>query len=117
MGHYLVDNSQEFYVSLKYLPIRGLSIELSYSLAQHGDDYDIINPINGVHSDPILKNIIWQNNNIILSSRYEILSNTYLFGEFNYQNITGQQAAIEKYTPEYYCGQTSTFTMGFNVGF
>ena len=117
MGHYLVDNSQEFYLSLQYKPIRGLDIELSYSLAQHGDDYDINNPIDGAHSDPRLKNIIWQNSNIIFRSKYEIVSNTYLFGEFNYQNITGQQTAMEKYTPEYYWGKTSTFTVGFNVGF
>lgn len=117
MGHYLVDNSQEFYFSLKYIPIRGLSFLLSYSLAQHGDDYDINNPIDGVHSDPRLKNIIWQNQNFYFSSRYEIVSNTYVFANFNYQNITGEQSAIEKYTPEYYWGKTSTFSVGMNIGF
>ena len=117
MGHYLVDNSQEFYVSIKYLPIRGLSMEISYSLAQHGDDYNINDPIDGVHSDPRLKNIIWQNQNLLLRASYELVSNTSVFGSFNYQNITGDQTALEKYTPEYYWGQTSTFTVGFNVGF
>ena len=117
MGHYLVDNSQEFYVALKYIPIRGLSFELAYSLAQHGDNYDINDPDAHVHSDPLLENIIWQNQNLLFNARYEIVSNTYLFANFNYQNITGEQTAIEKYTPEYYWGKTSTFTVGMNVGF
>ena len=117
MGHYLRDNSQEFYLSLKYIPIRGLSIELAYSLAQHGDDYDINDPIDTAHSDPALENIIWQNQNILFNTRYEIVSNTYVFANFNYQNITGEQLAIEKYTPEYYWGKTSTITVGMNVGF
>ena len=107
----------KFYLSLKYKPIRGLEGEISYSLAQHGDDYDINDPINSAHSDPRLKNIIWQNQNIIFQARYEIVSNTYVYGVFNYQNITGEQTAIEKYTPEYYWGKTSTFSVGMNVGF
>ncbi|MFK5856653.1 MAG: hypothetical protein QM503_11015 [Bacteroidota bacterium] len=117
MGHYLVDNSQEFFLSLRYIPLRGLVFELAYSLAQHGDDYDINDPDAHVHSDPILENIVWQNQNIFFRARYEIVANTYVFGEFNYQNITGEQDKIEKYTPEYYWGNTSTFSVGMNVGF
>lgn len=117
IGHYLLDNSQELYVSLKFIPIRGLSFEAAYSIAQHGDDYDINDPDAKVHSDPILQNIIWQNQNIHFSSKYEVLSNTYLFLDYNYQNITGEQVAIEKYTPEYYWGRTNTFSFGVNVGF
>ncbi len=117
MGHYLQDNSQEFFLSLRYIPLRGLVLELAYSLAQHGDDYDIGNIGSGGHSDPILDNIIWQNQNIYFRARYEIVANTYVFTDFNYQNITGEQEKIEKYTPEYYWGKTSTFTVGMNIGF
>lgn len=117
MGHYLGGNSQEIYLALKYIPIRGLTFDLSYTLAQHGDDYDINNPIDGVHSDPILKNITWQNQNILFRARYEVVSNTYLFAEYNYQNISGEKEIIEKYTPEYYWNKTTTFSFGFNIGF
>ncbi len=117
MGHYLRDNSRECFLSLEYKPIRGLSLKVTYVFAQHGDDYDINDPDSNVHSDPVLKNIIWQNNQYLLSAHYEIVSNTYLFLNFNYQNITGEQSAIEKYTPEYYSGKTSTFTFGANIGF
>lgn len=117
MGHYLRDNSQEFYVSINYIPIRGLAFGMSLSVAQHGDDYNINDPGTEPHSDPILKNIIWQNQQFQFSTRYEIASNTYLFANFNAQNITGQQDKIEKYTPEYYWGKTNTITAGLNIGF
>jgi hypothetical protein len=117
MGHYLRDNSQEFYVSINYIPIRGLGLGIAFTLAQHGDDYNINSPGNNPHSDPILKNIIWQNQQFQFTTRYEIASNTYLFANFNYQNITGQQDKIEKFTPEYYWGKTNTITGGLNIGF
>jgi len=116
MGHYLQDNSQEFFLSFRYIPLRGLVLELAYSFAQHGDDYDLSNPSHP-HSDPVLENIIWQNQNVYLRSRYEIVANTYVFADFNIQDITGEQDKIEKYTPEYYWGKTSTLTIGMNIGF
>ena len=117
MGHYLRDNAQEIYIALKFTPVRGLAFEMAYSLAQHGDDYNINDPAANVHSDPILQNIIWQNNQFQFSTRYEIVSNTYFFANFTYQNITGQQDKIEKFTPEYYWGKTNTLTGGMCIGF
>jgi len=94
-----------------------LQFNLSYTLSQHGDDYNINDPDAKVHSDPIFKNIIWQKNQIQFNASYEIVSNSYLFFTLNHQNITGEQSAIEKYTPDYYWGKTNTFTFGANIGF
>jgi hypothetical protein len=114
MGHYLRDNSQEFYLSLYYKPIRGLNLKLSYSLAQHGDDYG---DDDCGHCAPVLENIIWQNQNVYFGASYEIVANTYAFIDLSIQNITGEQKKIEEYSPEYYWGETNTFTAGFNIGF
>ncbi len=117
MGHYLRDNAREFYSSLSYKPFRGLHFILAYTLAQHGDDYDINNPIDGVHIDPFLKNIIWQNSSIEFDVSYEIVYNAYVFINYKYRSITGDDTAIEKFTPEYYKGKTNTFNFGANIGF
>ena len=117
MGHYLGGNSQELYVSLRCTPIRGLAFQLSYTFAQKGDDYDINSPIESIHSDPILKNIIWEKQNILFRVNYEILSNTHLYGLFSYQNISGNQEKIQKFTPEFYWGKTFTVSGGLNIGF
>ncbi|MBU3927163.1 MAG: hypothetical protein KKB74_05110, partial [Bacteroidetes bacterium] len=117
MGHYLRGNSDEIYLAADFKPIRGLAFHLAYIQARHGDDYKLTDPGSNPHSDPILDNIIWQNQQVLISARYEIVSNTYVFFNFNHQNITGRQTAIEKYTPEYYRGNTSTITGGMNIGF
>ena len=117
MGNYLLDNSQEIYFGLKYIPLCGLVFNTSFTFAQHGDEYDINDPNAHVHSDPILKNITWERKSFLFSVRYEIVSNTYVFANYNYQNITGDKAVIQKRTPEYYYGKTNTFTFGANIGF
>jgi len=121
MGHYLRDNSTQIYISIQYKPIRGLHFLVSYTLSQHYDDYNyaecFYDPDCNLHTVPMLKNLMWENQNIILKAKYEIVSNAYAFLEYNYQNITGDQTYIEKYTPEYYWGETSTFRVGVNVGF
>jgi len=86
-------------------------------MAQHGDDYNINDPGAKVHSDPILENITWQNQQFQFGARYEVVSNTYFFFTLNHQNITGDQDKIEKFTPEYYWGDTNTITGGMNIGF
>ena len=117
MGHYLRDNAEEYYFALKYIPIRGLAFEMAYSLARHGDDYSLNDPNINPHSDPILKNIIWQNRQLQCTARYEIVSNTWFFASYTYQDITGQQDKIEKFTPEYYRGTKSTVNGGLCIGF
>ncbi len=117
MGHYLRDNSDEIYLAADFKPLRGLSFRVAYLQARHGDDYNISDPGVHGHSDPILKNIIWQNQQFQFGVRYEIVSNTYFFFDINHQNITGEQDKIEKFTPEYYWGNTNTITGGLNIGF
>jgi len=118
MGHYLQDNSQEIYVALQYKPIRGLFLELAYTLGQHGDEYDYAecasDPDCNLHKLKPLDNITWENQTIQFNARYEIISNTYFFMSFLSGNATGN---VELRTPAYYRGKTTTFTFGANMGF
>lgn len=118
MGHYLRDNSREFYIALAYKPIRGLSFNLSYTLGQHGDDHNYANCANNpncnLHKLPILENITWENHTFLFHALYEVVSNTYVYLKYQHAEITGN---VAKYTPELYWGTTDTFSVGFNIGF
>lgn len=118
MGHYLRDNSREFYVDLSYRPIRGLSLNLSYLLGQHGEDHDYASCANdpdcNLHKLPILKTITWENHTFLFHALYEVVANTYVFLKYQHSNITGN---VEKRTPELYWGRTNTLEVGFNLGF
>ncbi len=122
MGHYLKDNSKEYYVALQYKPIRGLHFSLSYTLARHYDDYSYAecetqHPRCYMHKVPVFKNLKWQNAMVLFSARYEIVANTYVFFKYRYSDITGDAAYIKKYSPQYYWGKTNTVTIGTNIGF
>ncbi len=115
LGHYLRDNSQELYLAIQYKPIRGLHILTSYTFAQHGADYKYENvPPGHLHKLPLLKNITWESHSILISANYEIVNNAYVYIKYQNADITGK---LKKYTPEFYRGNTNTFSMGVNLGF
>jgi hypothetical protein len=119
MGYYLRDNSQEIYISAQYKLLRGLHFKAYYMLAQHGPDYlyDINNPDDRVDSHSFMERVTWQNQTFSLNANYEFISNSYLFIEFLFSDISGDEEQVEKYTPEFFRGNLTTISAGFNFGF
>ena len=141
LGHYLGDNSQEIYVALKYKPIRGLDVGLSFTDARHGKEYayirrgewdGITGKITQIISQPSLGKIIWTNQTFGLDIVYEVFNNAYAIVNVAYSNIQGHensdpqqygeykmtaQEVLERYTPEFLRGKNTTITIGFSFGF
>jgi hypothetical protein len=133
LGSYLSDNSQELYLELRYKPISGLDINLSYSDAKHGNEYyydreEIINII----SQPVLKDITWTSKTIGFNAQYEVVNNAYAIINVAYSNIQGYDLAstpiagevrktaqgyLDLFTPTYLQGKHTTVTVGFSFGF
>jgi len=114
LGNYMRENSQEIYVGLAWRPLRGLLINTSYTLAQHGDDVKYRNNAGyAVDGVPFLKNKTWQNSAFGLSARYEFVNNGYFFVQY----LNGEQQGDVKFNPEFMRGRTNTFLCGVNVGF
>lgn len=119
LGHYMRDNSDVTNISIGYKPLRGLHVSFTYSLARHGTDYDYkeLQANGGSSGLPFMDKVIWKEQRALFSVKYEIVNNAYFYLNYRYSNITGEQSAIEKYTPEYYRGKTNTITLGANIGF
>ncbi|MEI7662573.1 MAG: hypothetical protein WCK34_10255 [Bacteroidota bacterium] len=114
LGSYLRENSQELFFNVSFHPFRGLIFNASYNLAQHGDNVPYrYNAGYAVEQVPFLKNITWQNNSIELTARYEFVNNGYFFLQF----LNSDQQGEVRYQPVFMHGQTSTFSLGLNVGF
>ena len=114
LGHYLQDNSRGVYVATNYKPLRGLDIELSYSLGQHGRDHEELGTdrLEVVHL--FMDVIEWEQQIMALSVNYQILNDIYVFGGYEYRSVSGD---YEKYTTPYFHGTTNTFSFGVNYGF
>jgi len=135
LGHYLGDNSQEIYLALRYKPIRGLDLNLSYVDAKHGNEYNYIRAnraIEKIISQPSLGDITWSNKTIALNAQYEVFNNAYALVNIAYSNIQGYdltstaidgevsltaQEYLDLFTPDYLQGKNTTVTVGFSFGF
>jgi hypothetical protein len=133
LGHYLGDNSQEIYVAIRYKPIRGLDLNLSFMDAKHGNDYNYIRRIVAtVISQPVLKDITWTNQTLSFKAQYEIFNNVYAGLNIQYSNIRGHdvksetipgenrldaQGYLDKFTPPFLQGKTLTCDMLLTIGF
>ncbi len=125
LGHYLIDNSEEYYVALQYKPIAKLYIKAEYYYAWHGDDY-AYNNYSGYSSTsiPLLENKTWDSSTLGLYITYEILNDVYVKAYFTQTNIQGYdlngisgEEYLNRFTSPFYHGKLNTFGIGFNMGF
>jgi hypothetical protein len=124
LGHYLRDNSQDIYLALKFKPVRGLNIDLSYNLELHYNNYNYADSQLDADSKPVMQDLTWRNNEIALLCRYEFLNNAYVFAGVTLGNTEGfnvdnqpAQYYLDRYSPALFQGETTTLRVGFNIGF
>ena len=135
LGSYLGDNSEEMYLAMRYKPIRGLDLSLSYTDAKHGNEYEYVrdnHAIDAIISQPSLGNITWSNKTLGFNAQYEVFNNAYAIVNVAYSNIQGYnltstpivgevrktaQGYLDLFTPAYLQGKNTTVTVGFSFGF
>jgi hypothetical protein len=111
LGHYLKDNSREWYVSLDYHPVRTLDIKFWFIDAIRGPDYTELGaPRLG---NPPLDSIKWQNTSFGLNVSYQVINDLYTWFSLSQSNISGDT----RWSPEYFYGRKTTFNFGITVGF
>ena len=114
LGHYLRDNAQEQFFCIRYKPIRGLTIDLSYVNAQKGEDYEYTGVGGSGLGLPFLDSLAWKNETYDIKVQYEFINDGIILAEFSNSFINGD---IGKYTPEFMWGRKNTFIFGLNFGF
>lgn len=112
LGHYLKDNAEEIYLSLKYKPLANLYVKAAYTYARKGIDYEYIGDNEGTS---FMTETIWKKKAFCLSSRYEVVNDAIVYLSYTYSDISGN--ALNNYTPELFKNNKNTFTFGVNLGF
>jgi hypothetical protein len=111
LGHYLRDNSKEWYVALDYRPLRTLDINLFFIDAIRGPDYTELGvPRLG---NPPLASVEWHNTSFGLRASYQIINDLYTWCSLIFSNISGDM----RWSPEYFYGRKSTLNLGVTFGF
>lgn len=111
LGHYLKDNSREWYLALDYRPVRTLDIRIWFSDAVRGPDYtELGTPRLG---NPPLEVINWRNTSVGIRGSCQVINDLYVWGSFAYSDMSGD----ERWGPEYLQGIKNTLNAGVTFGF
>ena len=130
LGHYLGDNADELYVALTYKPIRSLTFNLHYVMANKYNEYKYVRRgVVSVISQKPFAERVWRNDEVKLHVVYEVVNNAYAFVDFGWNNARGftptseaipsevrldAEGYLKRYTPAFYWGQNMTLKMGFS---
>jgi hypothetical protein len=111
LGHYLKDNSREWYLAFDYRPVRTLDIKIWFSDAIRGPDYTEL----GVSrlGNPPLDSINWRNTSFGIRGSYQIINDLYVWGSYVYSDISGDV----RWGPGYFQGIKNTLNVGMTYGF
>lgn len=137
LGHYLGDNSQEFYAMVGWRPIPRLDIKFSYTNAEHFRDYDYDrSKVEATIAENPYEQLTWRNEALAMRVTYELVNNCYLKAGVELNNTRGYdgtlratnyattaenglsaQGYLDQYTPKFYQGKNVTFELGASFGF
>jgi hypothetical protein len=111
LGHYMKDNSREWYIGIDYRPLRALKVNLFFVDAIRGPDYTELGTDR--LGNPPLASIEWHNTTIGMKATYQVINDLYTWIGFTSGNITGDA----RWSPDYFYGRKNTFNVGATFGF
>jgi len=116
LGHYLTDNAREFFLTAGYKPIRNAMVQISYTNAMKGPDHTELGTMPREAIKPFTP-VVWKRRSMTFQASWQPLNDLFIRLGYEWSNITGEQEALIKYTPEFLWGKTGTMNVGMNYGF
>jgi hypothetical protein len=115
LGHYLEDNAKEIFLSASYQLIRTLRVEATYCKALKGPDHTALGTERtGIAPfDPV----VWESESAGLLASFQLVNDLCIRVGYEWRRVTGEEAYLDRWTPEVYRGKTQTFRFGLNYGF
>ncbi|MBK7627198.1 MAG: hypothetical protein IPJ16_08400 [Bacteroidales bacterium] len=87
LGHFMKDNSREWYAALNYRPLRTLDINLFFTDAIRGPDYTALGTDR--LGNPPLASVEWHNTTYGLKASYQVINDLYTWVAASQSNIRG----------------------------
>jgi hypothetical protein len=127
MGHYLKDNSDELFLELRYKPLRGLDLGLSYTNARKGKDYQsiLIAGEEALHPEinteeprwglPFMSEVRWKMQKIAFCGSYQIINRGIITFKAEHNDFSGPDTDL--YTVPYLMEGPWVISLGMNYGF
>lgn len=111
MGHYMKDNSREWYLAFDYKPLRAMNINIFFIDAIRGTDHT--EPGGSRLGNPPLETVEWHNTAVGMRASYQVINDVYTWLSATYSDISGDK----RWSAEYFYGYKTTVNAGVMVGF
>jgi hypothetical protein len=111
LGHYLKDNSREWYVALNYEPVRTLNFNAYFIDAIRGPDYTELG--TNRLGNPPLASIKWHNTTFGVKASCQIINDLYTWVSFAKSDVSGDK----RWSAPFFYGNKNTFNIGITAGF
>jgi hypothetical protein len=126
LGHYLKDNAEELFATIRVYPFSTLQVSASWTYALKGNYYEYERGRRDPRIDelPVLGDITWDSNTLVFATQYNPLPNLRLFARYSFSNVQGYdvenrtaQQYLNMFSAPYLHGKTQTMELGFGMGF
>ncbi len=126
LGHYLEDNAEEFFATLRIYPVSTLELAVSYTHARKGNHYQYIRGRRDPRIDemPVMEEITWENRNLTFEATFRPMTNFRMFAKYSLSDIQGYevdgetaQYYLDLFSPQYLHGKNNVLEVGFGLGF
>ena len=111
MGHYLKDNSREWYIAIDYRPVRAAVIKVYFIDAIRGTDYTALG--GDRLGNPLIETVEWHNISFGINAHYQVINDLCVSASFVHSDISGE----EDWSAPYYFGIKNTVSLGITFGF
>lgn len=126
LGHYLTDNAEEYYATIRWYPYKTLQFGLSFIHARKGNYYEYIRGMKNPRIDelPVLQDIIWDHKSLGFHIRYYPVTNFRIFAGYTLSEVKGKDADgktaeqyLDMFSAPYLHGKKYILEFGFGLGF
>lgn len=111
LGHYLRDNSKEWYFAAGYRPLRTMDISIFFNDAVRGKNFT---ELGGSRlGNPPLDSIEWHSTSYGIKASYQVINDLYVWCSAIASNTRGDQ----RWSPQYFFSEKNTINAGMTFGF
>lgn len=111
LGHYLKDNSREWYSAIDYRPLRTMNIRIFFTDAVKGPDYSSMG--GSRIGNPPLKSVEWHKSVFGLRADFQIINDLYIWASIIHNEISGNT----NWSSPFFYGSRNIVTGGLTFGF
>lgn len=125
LGHYLRDNSRDYYTAVRWIPFKNWQFTTSLSRAEKANLFLYRhNSVVPADQNPVLQDITWRSSTLQLKLEWFPIHNLRIFSEYLYSNVQGFDVDgkngtyyLSLLSPAFMHGKNSTIITGFAFGF